>query len=263
MRLHIFSDLHMDSRGWQPPDHAADVYVVAGDLYDDGRHSARWCAELAQSRGKPVLFTPGNHEFYGARVGKRLKEMADICKKGDVTLLQNRSVVLGCVRFAGTTTWTDFLLDGVGYQVLARNAARQMVHDFTGIFVGDGKGQGKMLTPEYTERMHQRARRFLGRALVDAYEEPVVVVTHHAPSRSSISAQFERSALNPAFASDMDNFVGYSNARLLVHGHVHHSLDYLLGATRVVCNPRGHPKGLNPTFQEGLIVETNDFAPVF
>lgn len=252
----------MDSRGWQPPDLGADVYVVPGDLFDDGRHSARWCAELAQSRGKHVLFTPGNHEFYGARVGKRLKEMADICKKGGVTLLQNRSVVLDGVRFAGATTWTDFLLDGAGYQALARNAARQMIHDFTGIFVGDGKGKGAMLSPEYTERMHARALRFFDRAWVDAYEEPVVIVMHHAPSRRSVSDNFKKSALNPAFASDMDNLVGWSNARLLVHGHVHHTLDYSLGATRILCNPRGHPKGLNPTFQDGLIVDTADFPPV-
>ena len=252
----------MDAGFWQPPDLEADVYLVAGDLYDDGRYSARWCADLAQRTGKQVLFTPGNHDFYGARVGARLKEMRAICTRHDVILLQNRSVVLDGIRFVGGTAWTDFLLDGAGYQTLARHAAKQMVHDFTGIFVGDGNGKGMTLSPEYTERMHRRTLRALDRGLEDAYEEPVVVMTHHAPSRRSLSAGFEKSALNPAFASNLDSQVGWSNARLWVHGHVHSSADYQLGATRVLCNPRGHPKGLNRQFRDDLVLDTDDFPPV-
>jgi Icc-related predicted phosphoesterase len=262
MKLHIFSDLHMDTRAWRPPDLGADVYIVAGDLFDDGRYSARWCGDLAQRTGQQVLFTPGNHDFYAGRVGARLKEMSDICRVAGVVLLHNRSIVLDGIRFAGATAWTDFRLDGDGYQVLARHAAKQMIHDFTGIFVGDGKGHGRMLTPEYTERMHARSRRFLDRALEDAYEEPVVVVTHHAPSRQSLSPHFEKSALNPAFASDMDNVVGWSNAKLWVHGHIHDSVDFMLGATRVICNPRGHPKGLNRSFLDDLIIDSDAFFPV-
>jgi Icc-related predicted phosphoesterase len=262
MLLHIFSDLHMDVRGWQPPELGADVYLVAGDLYDDGRHSARWCASLAQRTGKRVLFTPGNHDFYGARIGARLKEMDAICRSGGVTLLQNRNVVIDGIRFVGTTLWTDFMLDGAGYHTLARHAARQMIHDFTGIFTGDGRGQGASLTPEYTERMHRRALRALERGLEDAYEEPVVVMTHHAPSQQSISERYARSGLNPAFASNLDNLVGWSNAKLYVHGHLHENCDFVLGSTRVVCNPRGHHSALNSTFNEGLLVDTDDFGPI-
>ena len=247
----------MDTQCWQPPDFGADAYVAAGDLFDDGRLSARWCAELAQRSGRPVIFTPGNHDFYGARISVRLQEMARICRAGGVTLLQNRSVVLNGVRFVGGTAWTDFALDGAGFQGLARHAARNMIQDFSAIFVGDGTGAGEMLSPEYTERMHRRTLRALDRGLEDAYEEPVVVVTHHAPSRRSISSSFQKSALNPAFASSLDDKVGWSNARVWVHGHVHHSVDYELGATRVLCNPRGYGKFQNSMFCEGLIVDTN------
>jgi len=255
MKLHIFSDLHMDGGAWTPPLLGADVSVVAGDLYDDGRLSARWCANLAQSSGAPVLFVPGNHDFYSGRISVRLKEMRDICQSSGVTLLQNRNVVLGGVRFVGGTAWTDFELDGLGYQQLSRNAAKQFMYDFSGIFVGNGRGEGQVLTPEYTERMHRRTRRALDKGLEEAYEEPVVVVTHHAPSQQSLAARYERSALNPAYASNLDEFVGWSNARIFVHGHVHHSLDYKLGATRVICNPRGHSRSPNPGFRPDLLID--------
>ena len=46
--------------------------------------------------------------------------------------------------------------------------------------------------------------------------------------------------------------------RLWLHGHVHHSCDYQVGATRVVANPRGYaPKGVveNAQFAPGLLIE--------
>jgi hypothetical protein len=43
---------------------------------------------------------------------------------------------------------------------------------------------------------------------------------------------------------------------LWLHGHVHHSLDYQLFDTRVVCNPRGYfDLELNPLFNPALILE--------
>ena len=29
--------------------------------------------------------------------------------------------------------------------------------------------------------------------------------------------------------------------KLIVHGHTHRRMDYMLGDTRVICNPRGYP----------------------
>ena len=41
---------------------------------------------------------------------------------------------------------------------------------------------------------------------------------------------------------------------LWVHGHVHNSSDYLVGKTRVLCNPHGYGTE-NPDFNGALVVE--------
>jgi len=48
---------------------------------------------------------------------------------------------------------------------------------------------------------------------------------------------------------------------LLLHGHVHRSLDYTIGNTRVVCNPKGYANE-NPHFDPAMIVEVGeDYTP--
>ncbi len=43
--------------------------------------------------------------------------------------------------------------------------------------------------------------------------------------------------------------------QLWVHGHTHASLDYRIGATRVVCNPFGYARDEeNPHFEEAKLV---------
>lgn len=255
MKLQVFSDLHMDSVPWEPPETDADAFVVAGDLYDDGLRSMHWCASLRRRFDKPVVVIPGNHDFYFADIPSRLRDMRAIAKDTGVHLLHNQSVVLGGIRFVGTPLWSDFLADGPGFAPIAKHAAASMVGDFQYIRSRSSGGKDGVLTPDYAIRMHQRARRALERELQDAYTEKVVVVTHHAPSLRSLSDGFKGSALNGAFASAMDDFVGLSFAKLWVHGHMHQSEDYWLGDTRVLCNPRGGGRYVNPTFDPGLVVE--------
>ena len=47
--------------------------------------------------------------------------------------------------------------------------------------------------------------------------------------------------LNPAFASNLNEFiVNNPQIRVWCHGHVHNHFDYILGQTRVVCDPFGY-----------------------
>ena len=113
--------------------------------------------------------------------------------------------------------------------------------------------------PEEALGLHHASRRFLERALLErdppaVRGRPHVVVTHHAPSPGSVAPAYAGHPLNPAFASDLDALIRAGRPDLWVHGHVHTSFDYRLGATRVVCNPRGYP-GENPGFDAGLVIE--------
>jgi Icc-related predicted phosphoesterase len=69
-----------------------------------------------------------------------------------------------------------------------------------------------------------------------------VVVTHHAPTTLSIGAMYKHDTLmNGAFASDLTDFIlDRPQIKLWTHGHMHNVSDYMIGDTRVVCNPRGY-----------------------
>jgi Icc-related predicted phosphoesterase len=85
-----------------------------------------------------------------------------------------------------------------------------------------------------------------------------IVVTHMAPSIKSIHPKYVNSPDNPVFNSHMDDWVKKRNIELWIHGHTHQSCDYMIDNTRVVCNPRGHPKdGVNENkrFFANLVVE--------
>jgi Icc-related predicted phosphoesterase len=81
----------------------------------------------------------------------------------------------------------------------------------------------------------------------------VIVITHHAPSKQSLPVRFEEDIISAAYASRLDNLVDRSQARLWIHGHVHEAQDYVIGRTRVLCNPRGYPGELNPSFVLELV----------
>ena len=47
--------------------------------------------------------------------------------------------------------------------------------------------------------------------------------------------------MNGGFRSNCDDFISYRpQIKLWMHGHTHEDFDYVLGETRVVCNPRGY-----------------------
>ena len=64
MRLWILSDLHIEGCVWDMPSLAPDydVLIAAGDIHDPASEGVEWLA--ARSNGKPVIYVPGNHEWY-------------------------------------------------------------------------------------------------------------------------------------------------------------------------------------------------------
>lgn len=83
----------------------------------------------------------------------------------------------------------------------------------------------------------------------------LVIVTHHAPSARSIPEKHRDDILSAAYASHLDDLVAKSNAEYWIHGHLHEQQDYLIGNTRVICNPRGYPDEFNDNFIPGYTLE--------
>lgn len=252
MRLNILSDLHLGFASMEPPRNDADVVILAGDI---GRPDTAiaWAAGL----DKPVLYVPGNHEFYGDSIDGTLARLRRLCAGTCVDLLDAAEVFLGGVRFLGTTLWTDFrLFDAPALDAAARAEAVRCMRDFTRIRAGAASDAS--FQPADAARAFALQSRWLTRALARPFDGPTVVVTHHAPSRRSIHPRYDGALLNACFVSDAEHLLDAGPVALWVHGHTHDSFDYTLGRTRVVCNPRGYVRAgvrENARFDADFIVE--------
>ena len=251
MKIHVLSDLHLEFQDWSPPKSDADIIVLAGDIHV-GVRGVDWARRTFPL--SPVVYAPGNHEFYGAHMGDLTEELLAQGRRLGVDVLDGRSVVIGDVRFLGATLWTDFALDGADPRSSSRAmvVARSGMNDFHIIRHGN-----RAFRPEDARAIHLERVQWLRTKLADDFAGTTIVVTHHLPLQQSIHPKYRASDLNPSFASDLDDLMG-PPVSLWIHGHTHESFDYFVKGTRVVCNPRGYfPMELNPAFDPMFILDVS------
>ena len=231
MKIRILSDLHLEFERFDPPEGLADVVVLAGDI-GVGLSGLGWAEESFPDT--PVVYVPGNHEFYHQDLG--LLQAMRAYAPGEIHVLDNEEVRLGGVRFLGCTLWTDFALHGAHARERALREANLSINDFS--IIRDGRAH---FTAEDSARRHAASRAFLETRLAEPFAGKTVVVTHHAPAPGSVSPRFEGDPLTPSFVSDLTGLMGAERVALWVHGHTHARFDYQVRGTRVVCNPKGYP----------------------
>ena len=129
MRIRVLSDLHLEFQGWMPPAATADVVVLAGDVHV-GADGLDWAQR--QFAGAPVVYVPGNHEYYGSDLSEMLTELRVAARGRGIHLLDGDEIIIDGVRFLGATLWTDFELYGPEPHEVARAmaAAQQGMRDY-------------------------------------------------------------------------------------------------------------------------------------
>jgi hypothetical protein len=75
------------------------------------------------------------------------------------------------------------------------------------------------------------------------------------PGIFAIWISYRGSDLNRFFLSNMEWAIRKYKPKLWVHGHTHSSMDYVLGETRILCNPYGYHHEKNPEYQKDLVIE--------
>ncbi|WP_019653735.1 metallophosphoesterase [Variovorax atrisoli] len=275
MKLLILSDLHLEFGIFNVPKIDYDVVILAGDIFVPGSKAMRWARRPGNfGETAPILFVPGNHEYYEGVYQTSLKEMALTARSCNVHLLAPGEAVIAGVRFLGCTLWSDFELSiqtKAGSLVDAERAmktAKIHLNDYSSIRWAEvpepseaqaaAKPKKRRLTPEDTRALHLSDRAWLAQKLAESFAGPTVVVTHHAPHRNSLAPHYQSNWLSPAFVSELpDSF--FEVPSLWVHGHLHESHSYGVGNCRVVCNPRGYVRDgrdhENKQFDPGLVVE--------
>lgn len=269
MRVHVFSDLHLEFGACEfPPEvrtgNAADLVLLAGDIHTR-RRSPLWAAETF---AQPVAMILGNHEAYDdslyAAIAAQRQGAADASARrpNPVRMLERETWNLAAadgkpVRVIAATLWTDFALLGADRQAHMMDEAHRAMNDFRMIgILDDLRMEERPLTPSDCLRLHRESRAFIEAELARPFDGVTIVMTHHAPSGRSVPEDWRGDPINAAYASDLEALIERTQPRLWVHGHIHASSDYRIGATRVVCNPRGYvPSHLNPDFDPALVIE--------
>jgi Icc-related predicted phosphoesterase len=254
VKIALASDLHVEFGDIDLVNtQGADLLILAGDicmLKDLDKQSERGDTArnffLRVSQAFPrALYVMGNHEHYSGDFAKgpdRFRTFCDAHHITNITLLDKETVEIDGYEFIGGTLWTDFN-DQDSFTMF--NAERSM-NDYNGVKNTNDKVSYKFL-PKHALSDHGRMRGYL-QTCMDNYRESkrtdnrIVVITHHAPSPSSIHEKYANDSLmNGNFYSNMDQFIlDNPQIQLWVHGHMHDPFDYGVGGTRVVCNPRGY-----------------------
>ena len=243
MRIHLLSDLHNEFDLFEPEVSDADVVILAGDINVKTR-GVEWAKNTFTC---PVLYVPGNHEFYGGHLTRTLEKMR-AASSDQVRVLDRDEVILSGVRFLGATMWTDFA--ATGNPPIAAFTAQNGLNDFKQIRTADFR----RIRPADLISESAKTRDWLRAKLADPFDGPTVVITHHAPSMRSLEDNPHAGGhLDAAFANRWEDLMGGDQVALWVHGHSHTAVDYDVAGTRVVCNPRGYP-GEDTDFKPNLVL---------
>lgn len=254
MKVALASDIHLEFGAIELENtESADVLILAGDIcqavdVNNETTMGRRCRtffEQVSDRFPQVIYIMGNHEHYQgdyARSRERIEAMLADLGSDNVYLLEKDTMVIDDVTFVGGTLWTDFNGED---SLCMWNAGRSM-NDYKicknssrGIA---GGGYASRLQPEDTLADHKAMLDYIRIVTEGQEDKKFVLAVHHAPSSLSVAACYKDDLLmNGNFYTDLSEFIlDRPQIRLICHGHMHNESDYLIGTTRVVCNPRGY-----------------------
>jgi predicted phosphohydrolase len=227
LRIAVASDLHLEQAELERFEHGdADLIVLAGDIHVSPLAVQNYLETLPPTIPKLVVL--GNHEYDSwdepaLGTAEPLYRVA-IEAVPNAHLLERQHFQLGDVAVLGATLWSDF----------RRGKETEAARFITQTIVAD---------PCELIKVHRETVAWLKREIpaVHAAKRKAVVMTHMAPSYRSLSAEQQRHPLAGFFASDLERLIRELRPALWIHGHIHTALEYPLGATAIVANPRGNP----------------------
>lgn len=251
MKLQFGSDFHLNQyKLHQFPPMDSRAIILAGDIAE-GMNGLEYAQQIAEEHQKPVIYVPGNHEYYRHNYVELQTQMRRYANQiENVIFLDNDVFELEGIRFIGSTLWTDYVLDGRYPRSRVMDIVGRCLNDHRLITYGlDGK-----FTTQHALALHRHARVFLERELNNPFRGKTVVITHHAPSLKCAHPHFAIDEVAGAFVSDLDDLV--KKADQWIYGHTHANLDIHVGKCRLVSNQLGYSSERLPApYRPDLLIE--------
>jgi len=272
MKIAICSDVHLEFGDLMlKNEDGADVLVLSGDILvasDVGKFDPTGIVENAKGQRlhdfmsrcsfqfPHVVYIMGNHEHYHGDYATSAKILREFCAEwSNVHFLDKESIRIDDVTFIGGTLWTDMN----GEDELTMRHIAGMMNDFrivdnsnrvvnyksfeNGV---DGAPTFRTRTARFSPadavEDHKSMMGYIQTVIQGRFDEKFVVVGHHAPSKASTHPRYkDEEVMNGGYSSKLDDFImEHPQIKLWTHGHTHEDFDYMVGSTRIVCNPRGY-----------------------
>lgn len=273
MKIAVCSDVHLEF-GHLALENPGDVEVLilSGDILVE-RDLDPWDAkqaELGFSRYRSerfhmffqevaaafphVIYVVGNHEHYHGDFKYTVSEIKNKLKYlENVHVLEKECFHLGDVTFIGGTLWTDMnksdeytlyhMKNMMNDFRCVKNSLREVKFKIQeGNSIKFGTRPSTFCAEDAVED-HKKMLEYI-KVVVEGRKEnqKFVVIGHHAPSKQSTHPRYiNEGIMNGGYSSDLDEFImDRPEIKLWTHGHTHEVFDYMIGETRIVCNPRGY-----------------------
>ena len=266
MKIAICSDIHLEFGPISLKNtKKAEVLILSGDIcvakdiLDRDPHETRFDNKSSKihkffqeccARFKHVIYISGNHEHYNGDFAETFTVLRD--RFGylvNLHILDKESVLINDIMFIGGTLWTDMNKeDGItlmhmksmmnDFRCVKNSARKRHFHDLN----GNSQFQVANFTPDDAVEDHKKMLEYIKIMVEGKHDQKFVVVGHHAPSKASTHPRYaDELTMNGGYSSDLSEFIlDYPQIKLWTHGHTHEEFDYLIGTTRIVCNPRGY-----------------------
>jgi len=270
MRIAIASDVHLEFGDLiLKNEENADVLILSGDIcvasdfresdgiIENGK-SQRYVDFFKRCTFEfpKVIYIAGNHEHYNGDYAETFTILRNYLGHiQNLHILDKEHVTIDDVTFIGGTLWTDmnaqdpvtlFNIRGMmnDFRIIQNGAEMVSYKTFNvneeGTQIPTFHKRPAKFTPEDTVQDHKKMLQY-----INVTSEPLgkyVVVGHHAPSKASTHPRYQTELImNGAYSSRLDDFIlNHPQIKLWTHGHTHEEFDYMIGTTRVVCNPRGY-----------------------
>jgi hypothetical protein len=259
---------------------ASDLGKPDPHNFMEGSRSTRFVEffKRCSSEFPHVVYIMGNHEHYHgdfAESTNKIREMLAANNLDNVHFLDKEVWDYGTdYRFIGGTLWTDMNQeDSLTMRHIAgmmndfrtvknsnRMVSRKMMtykKDADGnyitkkdgdmnVMVEDGykfKEYVSTFSPEDAVEDHKSMLEYIKTVYADTPPWMTTIICgHHAPSKQSTHPRYKHEdVMNGGYSSNLTEFIqDRPGIKLWTHGHTHEDFDYMIGSTRIVCNPRGY-----------------------
>jgi len=267
MKIAVCSDLHLEFAPLTLQNESgADVLILSGDILveNDLDEWNEQQAESGFSRRRSVMYhtffqecaqafphviyIAGNHEHYHGDFRYTLSSLKHKFKYlPNVYVLDKEIVKIDGVTFAGGTLWTNMNKE----DPMTLYHIKSMMNDFNCVKNSnrevhykdpEGKRHTRVskFSPEDAVEENKKCFEFIKHIVSE--NDKVVVVGHHTPSRQSMHPRYSHDEyMNGGYHNSYEEYImDHPQIKLWTHGHTHERYDYMIGDTRVVCNPRGY-----------------------